>query len=102
MFAMALTSVASTATAASDVATILMRVQSGGTINTDLAAYASRDGGTTWTQGTLAKIAEEGDHDYFEATVDLSGQPSGTSMKWKVETTDDAVSTVEAVAMAWG
>ena len=52
------------------------------TVNTDLKAYASRDGGTTYTQITLT---DEGDYDtnqqILAGTVDISGQPSGTSMK---------------------
>ncbi len=57
------------------------------TENTDLKAYVSRDGGTTWTQATLS---DEGDYEtgkrILTGIADISGQPAGTSMKWKIET----------------
>ena len=73
------------------------------TINTDLKAYLSRDGGTTWTQHTLA------DEGYFGTgqrllssdAVDISGQPSGVSMKWKVETLNNKNLKLHAVGLNW-
>lgn len=55
------------------------------TINTDLKAFASRDGGTTYSEFTLV---DEGDYasgkQIWAASVDVSGQPSGSSMRWKI------------------
>jgi hypothetical protein len=55
------------------------------TINTDLLAYISRDGGTTYTQVTLV---DEGDYEtgkrILAGSVSISSQPSGTSMKYKL------------------
>ncbi|MCH9019625.1 MAG: hypothetical protein IIA73_04595 [Proteobacteria bacterium] len=72
------------------------------TLNTDLRAYASRDGGTTYTQITLA---DEGDYAtnkrILAGTVDISGQPSGTSMKWKVETLNAKELKLHGVALQW-
>ena len=58
------------------------------TLNTDLKAYVSRDNGTTYTQATLV-----GKGSYSGTTqiasvhnLDISGQPAGTTMRWKVET----------------
>lgn len=56
------------------------------TINTDLKAWVSRDG-STYTQITLT---DEGDYGggkrILTGTVDISGQPGGTTMQWKVTT----------------
>ncbi|SVB83852.1 uncharacterized protein METZ01_LOCUS236706 [marine metagenome] len=55
------------------------------TINTDLKAFASRDGGTTYTEFVLV---DEGDYasgqQIWAASADVSGQPSGSSMRWKI------------------
>lgn len=61
------------------------------TINTDLIAYASRDGGTTWTAATLAieLTRENGAAIYVHDGLSISGQPSGTSMKWKIVTANN-------------
>jgi hypothetical protein len=57
------------------------------TLNTDLKAYVSRDNGTTYSQVTLVN---EGYYttskNILAGLVDISGQPSGTNMKYKVET----------------
>ncbi len=73
------------------------------TINTDLKGYVSRDGGTTYSQVTLI------DEGYYEsgkkilscAPLDISGQPSGTSMKWKVETVNTKRIKLHGVGMSW-
>ena len=57
------------------------------TINTDLIAYASRDGGSNWTTATLVLINTLADGTtkvYEDASIDISGQPSGTAMKYKL------------------
>lgn len=74
------------------------------TINTDLKAYCSRDGGTTWTQLTLV---DEGDYEtgkriLSSAAVAISAQPAGTSMKWKVETLNNKNLKLHAVGVNWG
>ncbi|MCP4365268.1 MAG: discoidin domain-containing protein [Planctomycetes bacterium] len=57
------------------------------TLNTDLKAYASRDNGTTYTQITLTdKGNYESGKQILAGTVDISGQPTGMSMKYKVTT----------------
>ena len=72
------------------------------TLNTDLKAYASRDGGTTWTQATLA---DQGDYEtgkrILTGDADISGQPSGTSMKWKVETLNTKEQRIHGLALQW-
>ena len=72
------------------------------TLNTDLIAAVSRDGGTTFTNATLV---DQGDYDtgkrILSATVDISGQPSGTSMQWKVTTANDKGVNLHGVALEW-
>lgn len=75
------------------------------TINTDVKAYASRDNGTTYTQITLANDGEyESGKKLFSGSVDISGQPSGTSMKYKVETLNQSASKetrIHGVSLQW-
>ena len=70
--------------------------------NTALKAYASRDGGTTFTQITLV---DEGDFEtgkqILTGTVDISAQPSGTAMEWKVETLNNKELRLHGVALNW-
>jgi len=72
------------------------------TINTDLKAYVSRDGGTTYTQVTLI---DEGNFDankqILAANIDLSSQPTGTSMKYKITTHNSKKLKLHAVGLTW-
>jgi hypothetical protein len=75
------------------------------TINTDLKAYASRDNGTTWTQLTLASQGSTGAHTILSAhDLDISGQPSGTAMRYKITTHNQGATKetrVHAVSLGW-
>ena len=75
------------------------------TLNTDIKAYASRDSGTTYTQITLASQGTiNTNHRLLSGSVDISGQPAGTAMKYKIETLNQAVgkqTRVYGVSMAW-
>jgi hypothetical protein len=51
------------------------------TLNTDFTIEVSRDAGTTWTAGTLALAATLGADKIITCTIDISGQPAGTSMR---------------------
>ena len=72
------------------------------TINTDLKAYVSRDGGTTYSQVTLV---DEGDYENGKriliGTVDVSGQPAGTSIKWKAETLNNKDLKLHGIGELW-
>jgi hypothetical protein len=72
------------------------------TLNTDLKAYVSRDGGTTYTQITLS---DEGDYEsgkqILAGSVDINGQPSGTSMKYKIETLNTKDLKLHGVGLLW-
>ena len=75
------------------------------TINTDLKAYVSRDNGTTYTQGTLVSEGTTGGDTILAARrVDISGQPSGTSMRYKITTHNQSSSKetrIQAASLAW-
>lgn len=72
------------------------------TVNTDIKAYASRDGGTTFTQITLT---DEGNFDsakrILSGSVDISGQPAGTSMEYQIETLNTTDQKIHGVALQW-
>ena len=75
------------------------------TINTDLIASVSRDGGTTYTDLTLTSKGTSGGHSILSASnVSISGQPAGTSMVWKVATANQSISKqtrIHAVSLGW-
>jgi hypothetical protein len=75
------------------------------TVNTDLKAYISRDNGTTWTQATLTSEGTTGGHSILTAhNVDISSQPSGTSMRYKITTHNQSASKetrIQAVSLGW-
>jgi len=73
------------------------------TLNTDLKAYISRNNGSNWTQHTLT---DEGDYDtgkriLVSDAVDISGQPSGTQMKWKITTHNNKDLKLHCVGVNW-
>ena len=75
------------------------------TINTDLIASVSRDNGTTYTPTTLVLQGTTGGHTILTANnVDISAQPAGTSMIWKIATANQSVSKdtrIHAVSLGW-
>ncbi len=105
---MTLISNSTTAQAAPTKADLVMTYTNGAgtaTINTDLKAYASRDDGTTWTQMTLASQGSTGAHTILSAhDLDISGQPSGTDMRYKLTTHNQSVTKqtrIHAVSLGW-
>lgn len=71
------------------------------TVNTDLTAEISRDDGTTWTAVTLSAGASNGGFTLYEGSADISGQPSGTSMKYRVKTLNAKEIRVSGVVLRW-
>lgn len=73
------------------------------TVNTDIKSYVSRDGGTTWTQHTLVSEGnyETGKRILSSEATAISAQPSGQSMKWKVETLNNKNLKLHAVGVSW-
>ena len=105
---MTLVSTATTAQAVPTKGDMVMTYTNGaGTavINTNIKGYVSRDGGTTYTQGTLATGNTIGGHIILSFhDLDISGQPSGSSMRYKIETLvqSAALTTrIQAVSLGW-
>jgi len=102
----------STATTAQAVPTksdlvLLMKNHSGtATLNTDIKGYISRDGGTTYTQGTLVDKGNYGTGKILAVhDLDISSQPSGSSMKYKIELANQAAGSketrIQACSLGW-
>jgi hypothetical protein len=99
-----LVSNAFTATAVPTVARVATFIdpQESITINTDFTAEASRDGGTTWTAITLALTSNPvGTVEQYEGTASISGQPSGSSMKYRLKTLNNKDIDVTGTVFQW-
>jgi hypothetical protein len=68
------------------------------TLNTDLIVEISRDGGTTWSAMTLTELRTVGTTVVASGTVDVSAQPSGSSLKSRITTPGGTPKSVEIVA----
>ena len=98
-----------TAMAEPDYADMVMLMENSAgtaTINTDIKGYVSRDSGTTFTQGTLVDEGTWGTNKKILAfhDLDISGQPSGTSMCYKITTHNQSVSLdtrIYATSIGW-
>ena len=71
------------------------------TLNTDLTAEVSRDGGTTWTVVTLAEEATLTTGRILTGTADISAQPAGTSMKCRIKTLNTKEQRIHGVSLQW-
>lgn len=73
------------------------------TINTDVVGAVSRDNGTTYTNATLVEVIEysDGTKVYEAENVDISGQPSGISMRWKLTTANLKSVEFSAALLQW-
>ena len=76
------------------------------TLDTDLIASVSRDNGTTYTAVPLTLQGTTGGHNIATGhDVVISGQPAGTSMRWKMVTANQAAASkttrVQAVSLGW-
>jgi hypothetical protein len=77
------------------------------TLNTDLKAYVSRNGGTGWDQVTLADKGSWGTNKKILVAnnVAFSNSASGTDMRYKIEWANQASGSketrVHATSLAW-
>ena len=76
------------------------------TLNTDLKGYVSRDNGSTYTEGTLASQGTTGGHTIVTFhDLDISSQPSGSAMRYKIETLNQSAGVketrIQAVSLGW-
>jgi hypothetical protein len=73
------------------------------TLNTDIIASISRDGGSTFTNATLSDsgyVTGSSGQRILTGTATISGQPSGQSMRWKLALANETVK-VHGVALQW-
>ena len=77
------------------------------TLNTDIKGYISRDSGSNFTQGTLVDEGTWGTNKKVLGfhDLDISSQPSGTSMCYKITTHNQSASSKEtriyATSIGW-
>ena len=73
------------------------------TLNTDLIASVSRDGGSNFSTVTLVDegyVTGASGQRVLAGLVDISGQPSGTSMRWKIALANNQ-SRIHGVSLSW-
>lgn len=72
------------------------------TLNTDLLAYASRDDGATWEQGTLSvDNTFDANSRILKCSCNVSGQPSGTDLRYKIVTANEKDLKIHGTARLW-
>ena len=73
------------------------------TLNTDIVASISRDGGSNFTTATLADsgyVVGSSGQRILTGTATISGQPSGTNMRWKLALANNQ-SKIHGVSLQW-
>ena len=77
------------------------------TINTDVKVFVSRDNGSTYTQATLVDEGSYATNTKILTAhdIDISSQPSGTSMRYKITTHNQSAgvkeTSISAVSFVW-
>jgi hypothetical protein len=73
------------------------------TLNTDIIASISRDAGVTFTNATLSDsgyVTGSSGQRILTGQADISGQPSGQSMRWKLALANNTVK-IHGVSLQW-
>jgi hypothetical protein len=73
------------------------------TLNTDIIASISRDGGSNFTTATLSDsgyVTGSSGQRILTGVATISGQPSGTSMRWKLALANNQ-SKIHGVSLQW-
>ena len=73
------------------------------TLNTDIIASISRDGGSNFTTATLSDsgyVTGSSGQRILTGQATISGQPSGQSMRWKLALANNAVK-IHGVSLQW-
>ena len=73
------------------------------TLNTDIIASISRDGGSTFTTATLSDsgyVTGSSGQRILTGQATISGQPSGQSMRWKLALANNQVK-IHGVSLQW-
>jgi hypothetical protein len=76
-------------------------------VGTDITFELTRDGGSTWTVVPMtdsgAWVApDSATYRILDGVADVSAQPSGTSMKYRIKTLNSKAQRVRGVALMWG
>jgi len=71
-------------------------------LNTDIKAFISRDDGTTYSEITLVNKGEyQNGKNILAGSVDISSQPAGTTMRYKVQTFNNKQMKIHGSAPSW-
>lgn len=104
-----LISTATTASTAPTSASLIFIIENNlgtATLNTDIKGFISRDNGSTYTEVTLVDEGTYGTDQKIVVAhdVDISSQPSGTSMRYKIQSFNQGsskITKVRAVSLGW-
>jgi len=69
--------------------------------NTDIKAYVSRDGGTTFTQADLVREFEVEPTRFYVGTFNLASQPNGKEMVYKITSHNNKNFKIRYLALNW-
>jgi len=102
-------STASSAPTKGDLIVLIEDKEGVATLDTDIKGYISRDGGTTWSQGAFQNEGSWGANRKIISfhNLDISGQPDGTSMKYKITTHNQSgtgtkkITRIHATSLGW-
>lgn len=78
---------------------VLVTQIDGLTLGTDIKIYATRNNGTTWTEGTYKYIGHTANGTYYKARVNVSGQSASNMLAARVTTHNSKRMNLLAVAM---
>ena len=98
---------ASSAPTKGDLVMMIENASETATLNTDIKGFISRDGGTTYTQGTLVDEGSWGTNKKILAfhDLDISSQPSGTAVRYKItthnQTTNNKITKIHGTSIGW-
>ncbi|MGE5503270.1 MAG: hypothetical protein ACM31L_02495 [Actinomycetota bacterium] len=72
-------------------------------VNTDIAFDVSRDGGTTWTAVAMTDFGPSpiAGARVLKGTTSVTGQPTGTAMKWRIRTLNGKEQRIHGIWMQW-
>ena len=71
-------------------------------LGVDLIFDLSRDGGGTWSTFVMNdRFTTDAMHILESDTLDISGQPSGTSIKWQIRTANNKMVEIHGVYLHW-
>lgn len=71
-------------------------------LNTDIKAFISRDDGTTYSEITLVNRGEyQNGKNILAGSVDISSQPAGTTMRYKIQTFNNKNLKIHGNGLSW-